>query len=597
MVDGRRKGIHRGLGGVGGALVLGALCGFAPDAGAQADGISQTFVPGDYPTIQAALDAENGEIVVAPGVYDEQLTIGNNRLTSAEGAGVTVIDGGGGPGPTVTVTGSAQISGFTITGGDSRGTEMGGGIHVAGGGFATVFLCRITGNKADAGGGMRVEDPDDGKASGAVGASVSSCLFDHNEAVGLVGLDDAGPGDGLGVVGLHVDGGGALFVHTEDNISIGSCTFFENTAAGEGGAILLLDTIASMGRLDFVGNTAGFGGAFSAIALDGLGLVLTEATFEDNHAAVQGGAVRFFGFPFQAHDFIIERSRFTGNSAGDRGGAVAAFMDGGGVFVRKSLFARNTAGTTGAALALGCGIHDLDRVTLADNTAGFGGAIDRERSCGLGLSRFEVHSSVIWEEVPFSGTANLPFVEDSDVKGGFGGPDNINADPLFVAPAHLGYGLGQDSPCIDAGAGVLDPDGSEPDMGYRPSSNYDDLGRGRGAPRGIPRLELSGRLFPGVEMSLDMFEGLRGGSALLFAGLSAGELPLSSGVLVPSPTVSIPLPINADGTIHLKTAWPSGVPEGIHVFVQIWIDDPAGLDGFSSTNAQVIDVFYGEAPP
>ena len=529
-------------------------------------------------------------VTVAPGTYVEQITIRGEHVISEQGAAATILDGGG-QGPVVTfeqdgTQANGSLSGFTVTGGDSRGTELGGGIHVAGD-MPVITLCRITGNLADRGGGLRIDDADDAN----VEPVITYCLFDDNHAVGTAGAGDGGtPG-----VDLEVDGGGAIAVRADTSPFIGDCSFVGNTAAGEGGAILLLDSSVGFGRCLFRGNSAAIGGAISVLALDGLGLAITEAAFEGNHATGQGGAVRFFGFPFQAHDFIIERSRFTGNSAGGRGGAVSAFMDGGGLFTRRSLFARNTAGTRGSALARGCGIHDLDRVTIADNTAGVGGAVDRQLGCGLGPNRLETHSSILWEDVPFSGA--LPnWVEDSDVKGGWGGPDNIDADPLFQAPDHLGYGLSPDSPCVDAGAGFLDPDGSEPDMGYRQGTNYDELGRPLGAPRGIPRLILSGRLFPGVPMTVDVFEARRGAPALLFGGLAAVESPLQGGTLVPEPTIMIPLFIEPNGTLKLQTPWPDTIPEGVGIFLQMWIDDPAGVDGFSATNAQYIDVFYAEGP-
>lgn len=62
------------------------------------DGVNE--VPGEFPTIQAALNASaNGEVVrVAPGIYLENLDFGSKSVTleSAEGPEDTIIDAGGG---------------------------------------------------------------------------------------------------------------------------------------------------------------------------------------------------------------------------------------------------------------------------------------------------------------------------------------------------------------------------------------------------------------------------------------------------------------------------------------------------------------------
>ena len=98
-------------------------------------------VPGDYPTIQAALNASTfGDIVrVAPGTYFESLVMGPAQngvtLESTGGAAVTTIDGNNvqrvftctslGP---VTV-----VRGFTIAHGRAQpgtGNNLGGGFHL-----------------------------------------------------------------------------------------------------------------------------------------------------------------------------------------------------------------------------------------------------------------------------------------------------------------------------------------------------------------------------------------------------------------------------------------------------------------------------------
>jgi hypothetical protein len=86
--------------------------------------------------------------------------------------------------------------------------------------------------------------------------------------------------------------------------------------------------------------------------------------------------------------------------------------------------------------------------TLTNNTATQGGAL------WVGDSA-SVTSSVLWgdepEEVAGVGVPASVAVMFSDVQGGFPGPGNIAADPLFVDPVNGDYRLAPGSPCIDAG--------------------------------------------------------------------------------------------------------------------------------------------------
>ncbi len=102
-----------------------------------ASGLGATFrVPSQFPTIQAALIActVGDTVLVAPGLYEERVTIYDNDvvLMSEEGPDVTTIDAGGlytvvfTP---VTVEG-VTIQGFRITNGYYGGGWLAGGIHI-----------------------------------------------------------------------------------------------------------------------------------------------------------------------------------------------------------------------------------------------------------------------------------------------------------------------------------------------------------------------------------------------------------------------------------------------------------------------------------
>lgn len=78
------------------------------------------YVPGDYLTIQAGIDAASaGDTVhVAAGTYYENITLKSGVIVQGAGAGVTTINGGG-SGKVVTannVDSAARLDGFTIIG-------------------------------------------------------------------------------------------------------------------------------------------------------------------------------------------------------------------------------------------------------------------------------------------------------------------------------------------------------------------------------------------------------------------------------------------------------------------------------------------------
>ena len=104
-------------------------------------------VPGDYPTIQEAIEAarDGDEVLVAPGTYVENIDFLGKAITvrSAGGPAVTVIDGSAltlGPGQGSVVTFETNegpdsvIEGFTLT----KGTGNSGPFFRAGGGICSI---------------------------------------------------------------------------------------------------------------------------------------------------------------------------------------------------------------------------------------------------------------------------------------------------------------------------------------------------------------------------------------------------------------------------------------------------------------------------
>ena len=102
--------------------------------GASAALADTIHVPGDYATIQAAVDAAaSGDVVaVAAGTYPEHVTIAKPLTLTGAGAGATVIDGSG-SGPVLTVCGAGvTVRELTVTNGGSDAHPASNGVRVSG---------------------------------------------------------------------------------------------------------------------------------------------------------------------------------------------------------------------------------------------------------------------------------------------------------------------------------------------------------------------------------------------------------------------------------------------------------------------------------
>ncbi len=382
-------------------------------------------VPGDYPTIQAAINvaAYGDEVVVAPGTYNEHINFLGNVITvrSSDGPEVTTIHGTGSGTIVLCISGEGPdtvLDGFTIRG--AGGNQYGGGMRNEA--HPTVANCIFFGNAAQFGGGMY---------NGASSPTVIKCVFQNNTASW---------------------GGGGIYNHLGSPTII-DCTFSQNIAL-QGGGVGNLSAGPTVTGCLFSGNVAtdqhaGGGG----MQVSGLAKV-TDCVFAGN-VAVEGGALWISEHP------LIDGCLFMDNTA-SFGGAVhgeSVFSHG---RLTNCLFDGNTASVAGGAMFSSLSNPTLVNCTFNGNSAPSGGAVHAVNSGA------ELANCIIWGNSPeqiFNGPGPVLAVTYSDVQGGWPGAGNIDADPQFADPGNGDYRPSPGSPCVDAGndaeipADSLDLDG------------------------------------------------------------------------------------------------------------------------------------------
>ncbi len=245
-------------------------------------------VPGDYATIQEAIDAASpGDTInVAAGTYYENITLKDGVEMLGAGAGVTIIDGGG-SGSVVTAVGvgtGTKLDGVTITNGSA---DEGGGMYNYNSSLA-VTNCTFSGNTADDGGGMfnYYSSPE-----------VTNCIFSGNSAVIGGGIYNyaTSPIVSRCVFSGNLASFGGGMSNTLSSPTVTNCTFSGNTADDDGGGVWNAASSPTVTNCIFSGNSAGSGGGI--YNRDESFPIVTNCTFSGNSADNGGGIWNYASSP------------------------------------------------------------------------------------------------------------------------------------------------------------------------------------------------------------------------------------------------------------------------------------------------------------
>ena len=457
---------------------------------------------GDYPTIQAAIDAAADYDVVL--VSDGNYTGDGNRDIDFLGKAITVKSENG-PNNCIidcncswgyrrgfyfhNMEGSDSVlDGFTII----NGLYLYGGAIYCEKSSPTITNCIMRGNLAWGGGGISYGyDNDDGYR---VSATVSNCTISNNT-------------------------GGGIYSRVKGMLTITNCTISDNTGEHVGG-IYCDYCSAEINNCTITGNInqrdAGGG-----IYCGGPSLTVFNSVISDNTTAVEhtvfpcGGGiscrgcltisncvinnntakgtfdVRGGGIFCDGWKATITNCTISGNSAGYYGGGI--YGEGSEATITNCTIAGNSSAYRGGGIYSKYSKATITNCTIAGNSADdIGGAI-----CSIGLPK--INNCILWGNSAPEIRGRVA-VSYSDIKGGWDGPGNIDADPCFVQPGYWvdandpniivepndpnavwiegDYHLLPSSPCIDTGDPNYIPEPNETDLDGNPRviGDYIDMG-------------------------------------------------------------------------------------------------------------------------
>ncbi|MCA8968679.1 MAG: hypothetical protein KDC95_02805 [Planctomycetes bacterium] len=121
--------------------------------------------------------------------------------------------------------------------------------------------------------------------------------------------------------------------------------------------------------------------------------------------------------------------------------------------------------------------------------------------------------------------------------------------------------------------------------GITPKSSYTPIDAGApSTATGVPVLSGTGTLAPNTAFSFDISNAAPNTGGLLIIGATRLDLPFFGGILVPFPLQTLSFLTNANGAQNLAGTVPASAPGNLDFYMQAWIIDATGPQGFTATN-------------
>ena len=483
------------------------------------------YVPNEYQTIQAAIDAalDGDTVLVADGIYrgsgNKNILFNGKAITvkSENGPENCIIDceySGRGFNFINEEGENSVLSGFTIINGYAWLSDVGftgGGVNCHYFSSPTITNCIITGNQAELGGGgiycgwdsspsitnCIISNNISKTSGGGIEAhlrsspTIAACIIVENIAYysggGIICAHGSAPNISSSTISKNItyfDEGGGISANAASP-TITNCTISLNQAKAGGGLYFYSCPISPhISNSNITGNLALSGGGiyweYTSPVINKCSITGNQSIETSNPTSGYGGGI-FCGRPNYVGQGklapSIVNSIISGNSAAKSGGAIYAKANEGctrSVFITNCLIGQNRA-PQGGGLFLDithCDIaYTITNCTISRNEANDSGGIHFSELS----SASKITNTIIWGNT--SDQINLSNIDVtySNISGGYAGVGNINRRPYFVCASRQNYRLGASSPCIDAGTSVNAPNidivGS-----LRPQGNGYDMG-------------------------------------------------------------------------------------------------------------------------
>lgn len=413
---------------------------------------------GDYATVQAALDATEGQDIVISLMEGKHagFKVSDARQVSITGSGIseTIL------GPILLDNADAQIAVHKLTLADWRAQAPGHIVKVASGAFSAE-LVHVIGRGAEAESALY--------AGPSSSLSLDSTVINGFDAGGLEALGATVGLSRVSFFDLEAESGAGMRLE-ESDVTLSEVTFVDTRALTFGGAIYAQGGSIGGTNVTIQGANANLG---AGLFLDG-----ALAAFSDLSSTTAWADKGAHIFASQG-ELTLVRSRLEGGRAG-RGGAI--YVDGGLVRAQNALWTNNHATIGGGGVWVEHGDLEVRYATLYGNIAPRGGGLavgsgkaDLRSSIIAGSAGGALHlvtsdgsaaftSGIVWE---IEGSPWLSAGVSTDATPtGTPGISQTMIDPQFSDTRNKDFTLRARSPGIDAGPlSGIDPDGTRADVG------------------------------------------------------------------------------------------------------------------------------------
>ncbi|UCF43838.1 MAG: right-handed parallel beta-helix repeat-containing protein, partial [Planctomycetota bacterium] len=442
----------------------------------------ELYVPGQYATIQAAIDAavDGDEVIVADGTYTGQ-GVSNNGIHFIDfrGKAITVKSQNGPENCVIDFTSAILDCGFMFYRQEGRdsvldGLTLRGGygaVNCADNSNPTIQNCVITGKTTEYGGGINCYDSS---------PLIINCTIRGNRAKERSGGGIHCRGQSSPVIENctisknAAPRGGGIYCNNEGFEDTGpliiNCTVTDNTAEYEDGGICTEYSSATIVNCIVSDNTGGHGGIGGIVCRSGGRTTISNSIISNN----EGGGILCINSSVQISNCTITENLLGGVTCTDGDVTIANCMISGNIgsvsCARSGCIISNCE-LTGNRVRWDYGVVNclyeseimIRNCTIADNKAHRAGVIrDAGIRCSDGGS-LTVTNSVLWSgSIENVGQGTYVTVTYSDIEGGYPGQGNIDVDPCFAFAGD--YHLAPDSPCIDTGDTNYVPEPNEADL-------------------------------------------------------------------------------------------------------------------------------------